>query len=304
MYSWDILPAVVLKESAQISEAFIDLGIKDFRSAAEWVNRLPYGRNVAPADALAVIRERRGTCSTKHTLLRRLALEQDLSVGLRLGIYAMTGRNTPGAGGVLAKYGLRSIPEAHCFLSYDGRRVDVTRATEGKPQRPSIRFVYEEDISPDQIGSYKNELHRRFLRRWLVRHRRSAAYALEEIWAIREECIAALAQPGPKVVRGVGLDFQTRCAHYHGPTDIIAIKMKCCGEYYACKDCHDAFAGHPIDVWREAEWDEKAVLCGACQSEMTIREYLESDHRCGVCQAQFNPKCKNHYHYYFAIERD
>ena len=59
------------------------------------------------------------------------------------------------------------------------------------------------------------------------------------------------------MVRGVGLDFQTRCAHYHGPTDIIAIKMKCCGEYYACKDCHDAFAGHPIDVWREAEWTRR-----------------------------------------------
>jgi uncharacterized CHY-type Zn-finger protein len=28
-------------------------------------------------------------------------------------------------------------------------------------------------------------------------------------------------------VRGINLDPQTRCEHYHGPTDIIAIKMKC-----------------------------------------------------------------------------
>ena len=105
-------------------------------------------------------------------------------------------------------------------------------------------------------------------------------------------------------VRGIDLDPQTRCAHYHGPTDIIAIRMKCCGEYYACKDCHGALAGHPIELWPEAQWNERAILCGACKSQMSIREYLQSNYKCSVCAAQFNPKCKNHYHYYFAVERD
>jgi uncharacterized CHY-type Zn-finger protein len=106
------------------------------------------------------------------------------------------------------------------------------------------------------------------------------------------------------LIRGINLDPQTRCAHYHGPTDIISIRMKCCGEYYACKDCHDELADHPIEVWPAAEWNEKAILCGACRSEMTIRKYLESDYRCGACGAQFNPKCKHHYHYYFTVEQD
>jgi uncharacterized CHY-type Zn-finger protein len=101
-------------------------------------------------------------------------------------------------------------------------------------------------------------------------------------------------------VRGVNLDAQTRCAHYHGPTDIIAIKMKCCGEYYACKDCHMASTDHPIEVWPEAEWGEKAILCGACRTELTILEYLGGGYRCVRCGAQFNPKCESHYHYYFA----
>jgi hypothetical protein len=30
-------------------------------------------------------------------------------------------------------------------------------------------------------------------------------------------------------VRGINLDSQTRCEHNHGPTDIVAIKMHCCG---------------------------------------------------------------------------
>ncbi|HEX3821390.1 MAG TPA: CHY zinc finger protein [Candidatus Sulfotelmatobacter sp.] len=106
------------------------------------------------------------------------------------------------------------------------------------------------------------------------------------------------------MIRGINLDPQTRCAHYHGPTDIIAIKMKCCREHYACKDCHDELADHPIKAWPQSEWNEKAILCGVCGLEMTIREYLESDYRCGACGAQFNPKCKNHHYYYFAVESD
>jgi hypothetical protein len=43
-----------------------------------------------------VLAEQRGTCSTKHALLRRLAIEQGLDIALVLGIYEMTERNTPG----------------------------------------------------------------------------------------------------------------------------------------------------------------------------------------------------------------
>jgi uncharacterized CHY-type Zn-finger protein len=75
--------------------------------------------------------------------------------------------------------------------------------------------------------------------------------------------------------------------------------MKCCGEFYACKDCHAALAGHEIVVWSTVEWDERAVRCGSCGDTLTIRDYLQSGNRCPGCQAAFNPKCRNHYHYYF-----
>jgi uncharacterized CHY-type Zn-finger protein len=101
-------------------------------------------------------------------------------------------------------------------------------------------------------------------------------------------------------VRGLDLESQTRCKHYHGPTDIIAIKMRCCGVYYACKDCHEEIADHNIEVWPESEWDKKAILCGACRTELSVRDYLKSKYRCPVCRADFNPRCGNHYHYYFS----
>jgi uncharacterized CHY-type Zn-finger protein len=103
-------------------------------------------------------------------------------------------------------------------------------------------------------------------------------------------------------VRGVDLDPQTRCAHWRSPRDVIAIKMKCCGEYYACWDCHDALAGHPAEVWQRAQFDEKAVLCGACGEEMSIQEYLNCADACPRCGAGFNPGCKLHHHSYFEVQ--
>jgi uncharacterized CHY-type Zn-finger protein len=102
-------------------------------------------------------------------------------------------------------------------------------------------------------------------------------------------------------VRGLNLDSQTRCLHYHSPLDIVAIKMKCCATYYACKDCHDALADHPIEPWPPSEWDTPAVLCGSCRAELTISNYLNSNSRCPHCQAAFNPRCRNHHHFYFAV---
>lgn len=101
-------------------------------------------------------------------------------------------------------------------------------------------------------------------------------------------------------VRGIEVDGETRCAHYRSPLDIVAVKMKCCGVYYACKDCHIALAGHAITAWPHEEWNERAILCGACGTEMTIREYLKCDSRCPTCGAGFNPACRNHHHFYFA----
>jgi uncharacterized CHY-type Zn-finger protein len=102
-------------------------------------------------------------------------------------------------------------------------------------------------------------------------------------------------------VYGLELDPQTRCAHWHSARDIVAIRMKCCGRYYACKDCHDALAGHPIERWPESEWDQKAIRCGACGAELAIHEYLKAPDACTRCAALFNPNCRLHHHFYFAL---
>jgi uncharacterized CHY-type Zn-finger protein len=98
---------------------------------------------------------------------------------------------------------------------------------------------------------------------------------------------------------GFPVDGQTRCKHYHSPLDIIAIKFRCCGQYYPCHSCHVETAGHTSVKWGRDEQDAKAVLCGGCGYEMSIREYLGCHHHCPRCRSAFNPGCSNHYHLYF-----
>jgi hypothetical protein len=194
MHSWDVLDPVVLKASGYISHAFIGVGVADFRAAARFVSRLAYGRNTIVDDPLVVIREKRGTCGTKHALLRRLATEQSVDVALVVGIYEMHGRNTPGVTPILKKYGLTSLPEAHCYLRFRELRVDLTRQINADRAAAIVQFLYEEDITPEQIGEYKTSLHRQFLRRWIAETGTIKGRDLDDVWRIREECIAALCQ--------------------------------------------------------------------------------------------------------------
>ena len=194
MDSWDLLPPVSLKPAGLLSAEIIACGITDFRAAGRYLQALPYGRTADRADFRAVLREGKGTCSTKHALLAALAHEQDLPVVLTLGIYEMHERNTPGVGAVLTRYGLASLPEAHCYLTYEGLRIDVTRSG-AEPTEPITQFLYEEAIVPEQIGDHKVTLHRQFMQHWVNNNAEMVrGRSVEDVWRIREECIAALAQ--------------------------------------------------------------------------------------------------------------
>lgn len=103
------------------------------------------------------------------------------------------------------------------------------------------------------------------------------------------------------MLRGQLTDDQTRCVHYHSPLDIIAIRFKCCGDYYPCYECHEAEAGHAATTWSRQEWNEKAILCGVCRTELTIAQYMNAGHTCPSCGSAFNPRCSLHYHLYFEV---
>lgn len=104
----------------------------------------------------------------------------------------------------------------------------------------------------------------------------------------------------PRVL-GQTVDAQTRCVHYRTELDVIAIRFRCCGEYYPCHLCHDSVPGqHPAVPWPADERHARAVLCGVCSAELTVAGYLAAD-RCPECSAGFNPGCKLHAGLYFEL---
>jgi hypothetical protein len=193
MKSLAALPNFSLQPVDGVTRLLLALGARDFHGAARYVHQLPYGRTSDRANFRLVLHESCGTCSTKHALLAQLAREQGMAIALTLGIYEMTENNTPGVGPILARYNLPFLPEAHCYLTYNGMRIDITRSGV-EPTEPITHFLYEEPITPEQIGAYKVALHRRFLQEWLARSETARPYTVADLWRIREACIAALGQ--------------------------------------------------------------------------------------------------------------
>jgi len=101
-------------------------------------------------------------------------------------------------------------------------------------------------------------------------------------------------------VKGLDVDPETRCRHYHSEVDRIAIKFYCCGIYYPCFECHQAVGCGQHQVWPLELFHEKAILCGSCGHELSITEYLECRSECPSCNSSLNPRCSLHKHLYFA----
>jgi len=182
---YQALPDTDLLEDGDLSNQFRGLGIHTFHDACDFVWKLPYGRTSDRADWKLVLPEKTGSCSTKHALLKALADELSLDVNLIMGIYAMKEANTPGVGQVLSKYNIEYIPEAHCYLEYQGRRIDLTRYGFDSDEQITEFFV-EKKISPIDIGEVKQNFHKDYLWQQYVQE------GFETIWSIREQCIAAL----------------------------------------------------------------------------------------------------------------
>jgi uncharacterized CHY-type Zn-finger protein len=103
---------------------------------------------------------------------------------------------------------------------------------------------------------------------------------------------------GGHVVRGAVVDGRSRCVHYRSELDVVALRFRCCGDWYPCVHCHDETVSHAREVWEPGSTDEHAALCGACGTTMSISQYRRSA-ACPACGAGFNPGCERHHALYF-----
>jgi hypothetical protein len=166
------------------------MNLQSWHDLITHVCKLPYGRNSDRADFSLVLTEEKGSCSSKHALLKSIADENEQpDIQLILGIYKMNNANTPGIGSVLSDQGLTYIPEAHCYLKQDGKYYDFTSSA-AKIERLMPDLLLEESIEPEQVIRYKVNRHKHYLNQWIKSQR--LAFNFDEVWTIREACIHAL----------------------------------------------------------------------------------------------------------------
>jgi hypothetical protein len=184
-----MIPDFEILSQEKISAQFLTRNISDLKGALQFIKMLLYGRNSCKENILTVFTDGCGTCSTKHALIRQLAVENNFD-GLKLfiGIYRMTGLNTPAVKDTLHQYHLEYLPEAHCYLKFNNEVIDITAQ---QPFQFAGDLVEETEIMPDQITGFKVGLHKKYLSAWL-NNNRGIGYSTEEIWTIREKCILDL----------------------------------------------------------------------------------------------------------------
>jgi hypothetical protein len=186
------LRSPALKATDTLTQEINRKGLADWDALLKYVQQLPYGRNSSRSDVGQVIREGKGSCSSKHALLKTVAdLNHIPDVKLLMGIYKMNGENTPGIGSIITSSGLDHIPEAHCYLRLGERRFDLT-GVNSDFSRIEKDLLEETEIQPRQVNQFKVDYHQNFIKKWLADS--GSAQSFGEIWAIREKCIAALSQ--------------------------------------------------------------------------------------------------------------
>ena len=133
----------------------------EFEVLIEKIKNIPYGRNSNRSDFSLVIKEQKGTCSSKHAFLKDYADKNQITnVKLFIGIFKMTELNTT---------------KIYPLSFYDKIKNDI---------------LEEIEIEPDQVVEFKIQFHQTFLKNWISKSHQSKTF--EEIWNIREKCIQKL----------------------------------------------------------------------------------------------------------------
>ncbi|WP_235016323.1 hypothetical protein [Aquimarina sp. AU474] len=178
-----------LTSSDPLTRDMIAKGIQDWQALLTYVQQIPYGRNASRTDVSLVISEHQGTCSSKHALLKTIADHNMIAVDLVMGMYKMNQKNTPKIGTILTEHHLEYIPEAHCYVRKGSLTIDVT-SPQSDFDRIKNDILLEQIITPDQVGRYKIDFHKNYIKEWIKKE--ELDFSFDAIWAIRESCIKNL----------------------------------------------------------------------------------------------------------------
>lgn len=180
-----------LQSSKPLTKLANSLDIFSWNELLFFVKHIPYGRNANRHDISLVLKERKGSCSSKHAFLKAVADENNIyNIQLILGIYKMNASNT-NIGTTISDTGLSYIPEAHCYLKINGIRTDVTSESSSFKKIEDV-IIEEIEIEPYQVAEFKVEYHKNFVKNWISEENINLTF--NDVWAIRENCIDYLSK--------------------------------------------------------------------------------------------------------------
>ena len=192
MDSYNKLPDAEIKPIGEISKKFLDLGIKSFREACEYVHNFEYGYNTDYDDKMVLFKENKGTCTTKHAIISGLAEELNIPLYKHIGVYKFTEEISNGTNEILKKYNLPYVPMVHCFLTYKDYRFDLTEGNCNGKNTTIEEFIHEEKVNP--FISRKDEylLFKKILKEKVLPLKEMEGIAERSILKARQESIILL----------------------------------------------------------------------------------------------------------------
>jgi hypothetical protein len=192
MQPYTVFPDKAIVDNGPISETFLRMGINDLHHACRYVHELPYGYNSDRDDLMILFKERMGSCTTKHAVIGTLAAELEINMDKHIGIYAMTEALVTGTKKILDRYELAYLPMVHCFLVFEGQRVDLSAGNRNGKNGPIDDFLYTHKVTANIPGKDEYLLYRRALSEHILKRPEFQEINIKTILKAREEGLALL----------------------------------------------------------------------------------------------------------------
>jgi hypothetical protein len=190
--SYTIFPDCEIQGSGMVAGTFRSMGILRFLEACRHVHELPYGYNSDRDDPMILFKERMGSCTTKHATIATLARELSLSIARGVGVYPMTEAIVRGAGRITAAYGLPYVPMIHCYLEYQGLKVDLTEGNRNGKNRPIDDFLFTRQVEPNITAKAEYLIYRQAVTDLVRTREELQGVDIKQILHAREEGIKLL----------------------------------------------------------------------------------------------------------------
>ena len=192
MDSYDKLPDAEIKPVGEMSKKFLELGIKSFKQACEYVHNIEYGYNSNYDDKLIFFKEKMGSCTSKHAVIAGLAKELGIPLYKHVGLYKFTEHIATGTIDIIRKYEIPYVPMVHCFLVYKGLRFDLTEENCNGKNTSINELIYEEKVDP--FISRKDEylLFKNVIKKYVLPSKEMEGIKERSLLKAREESILLL----------------------------------------------------------------------------------------------------------------